>query len=417
MSERSGPEDQGSKNEEHVEMEGGGSPETRSRKREREEEHRHRERSNSSSGSDSERRDRYKRERRSPSSPQQKRRKRDDWSGGPDHGRAGQQNPRFYDDRRRKSFPPRNALPPMFNPSSKPDSYNGNKARMNEAVLYEGGMKSLHQFIELEGRSPDIEKRYEEYKQEYQRRSARNFFNEHKNDEWFRERYDPTYIEARRKEKIEFSKQQVEVFEKALQNGTLVWKIESEETKTDETDANIEEHEEMETGEKEETKEGKEEKDTGAQESTKQGSSTGGEDVEVNAVFVKAVPPTIGRRDLVQTFQSCEGYLGVALSELNLKYNSFNRFAWVIFQTKDQCLKVVDEFNGKKVKEVELALSLNRTGFVKKPVRLTPFIASLEKRIEADFENAKKLVNKLDQEKEITNPLFKNTQFDSLPSN
>eukprot|EP01112_Ceratiomyxa_fruticulosa_P007893 TRINITY_DN2055_c0_g4_i1.p1 TRINITY_DN2055_c0_g4~~TRINITY_DN2055_c0_g4_i1.p1 ORF type:complete len:1115 (-),score=317.45 TRINITY_DN2055_c0_g4_i1:61-3405(-) len=91
--------------------------------------------------------------------------------------------------------------------------------------IYEGPMKSYKAFLaflsEQEGHpvTKDQEKKYEEYRQEYRRKQGRIFFEEHKNEEWFYEKYHPTSLEKKKKEKDERAREAIKDFQEKLSSG------------------------------------------------------------------------------------------------------------------------------------------------------------------------------------------------------
>jgi len=284
----------------------------------------------------------------------------------------------------------------------------GNKGRNLTDVLFEGPLKSYKQFVELhteEGMSTEeLLKAYENYKIEHSKKQARSFFSEHKNDEWFREKYDPFYIEQKKNYKVEWAKKQLQSFEEELNQGSLKWNL-STDLASKHDDHHSEENEEGHSLEVEsEKKEGDQDKSNILSPHNR----------EYSAIFIKNVTPTIGKKHLLEFFQSFEGFVGLSLSLANPP--TFNRLAWVVYQTKDQCYYVIREVDGKKINEVELQLAMNKTLLVEKSIRLAPPFASTEHRIQSDLSHAKGLCIRFDREKDIVNPLLASSDFESLPT-
>lgn len=48
-----------------------------------------------------------------------------------------------------------------------------------------------------------LERRYDEYKSEYKKNHSRSFYYEHRNEDWFKEKYDPTILAKKRVDKLE----------------------------------------------------------------------------------------------------------------------------------------------------------------------------------------------------------------------
>lgn len=124
------------------------------------------------------------------------------------------------------TLPLRSSVTPMLTAFSAP------LAAARGGNLYEGPQRTYKQFLELQDDSitpAEAEKKYEEYTTEYRRRQLRGFFEEHKQHEWFREKYDPSYLERRRAERIEATKAALASFTRQLQDGTLEFKCEVDE--------------------------------------------------------------------------------------------------------------------------------------------------------------------------------------------
>ena len=64
------------------------------------------------------------------------------------------------------------------------------------------------------------EKKYNEYKEEYMKRMYMNFFKERKEDEWFKEKYHPKYLEKNFERQLARAKQQAESFKREVEEGS-----------------------------------------------------------------------------------------------------------------------------------------------------------------------------------------------------
>ncbi|XP_073050862.1 serrate RNA effector molecule-like [Primulina eburnea] len=86
------------------------------------------------------------------------------------------------------------------------------------------GMMSYKQFIqELEDDilPTEAERRYQEYKSEYVSTQKRAYFNAHKDEEWFKDKYHPTNLLAVIERRNELARKLAKNFHLDLQNGTL----------------------------------------------------------------------------------------------------------------------------------------------------------------------------------------------------
>jgi len=88
------------------------------------------------------------------------------------------------------------------------------KKKKNLDDTWDGPILTYKQFLETqESVSPNEgEERYEKYKTEYKKKQLEKFFNAHKEEEWFKERYEPNFLEKRRSDKIEQAKATAEKF-------------------------------------------------------------------------------------------------------------------------------------------------------------------------------------------------------------
>ncbi|KAL3699570.1 hypothetical protein R1sor_017592 [Riccia sorocarpa] len=128
--------------------------------------------------------------------------------GGDDRGRHGGSRSNFHGDwpgHGRTGF------------SDGPYSYGGPPSRRE-------GLMSYKQFIaELEDDilPAEAERRYEEYKAEFITTQKRAFFEQHKDDDWLREKYDPSRLEAVLSRRNENAKTLAKDFQTDLQAGNL----------------------------------------------------------------------------------------------------------------------------------------------------------------------------------------------------
>jgi len=131
-------------------------------------------------------------------------------------------------------------------------------------------------------------------------------------------------------------------------------------------------------------------------------------------LFIKSVPPTIGKTDLIALFGAIEGFQVLSLSE-PMKFKNFHRLGWVIYDTPEHCAKAVGELNGRRLKEFDLMLAINKPQSAEKRAKITPPVASEEARIAIDVETTMKLCEQLDKEKSITsNPLLSESGIEGL---
>jgi len=384
-------------------------------------------------------------EKRRESPPFKRRKREEDWDGREDDrgrrgGRTGRSWVSSYDEydlrererERDRELEKRDRERDPYDRPAEPinDYYSGAKSRAskgirNNAALFEGPIKTYKQFLEIQEESitpAEGEKRYEEYQNEYKRRQLRVFFNEHKNDEWFKEKYEPGYLEVKREEQIQISKQNVKSFSECLRNGTIEFNLNAGE----DTENSLREAIMKIGDEKEEKEEGtidlekSDEKD--AEENDKQNTeikpteengkslltSSQKSESESNVLFIKVIPPFISRNEILEIFKKVSGFRKLTMSE-PMRYKNYNRLGWVTLESSEACSIALREMVGKtKLKEqFELHLSINKTSLPAKLPKLTPPVASEDARIKIDLEQSKLLCMQLDKEKGIEeNPVL-----------
>ncbi|KAJ1972356.1 hypothetical protein H4R35_004723 [Dimargaris xerosporica] len=159
--------------------------------------------------------------------------------------------------------------------------------------------------------SPDeIDEKYDAYKVRFRRRLHKGFFSVHKDDDWFRERYEPTahtrLLTRLKQQKI----MRYQAFAEALTSGQL-------------DDLDLDAPLDL---------------------------AEGGEGLEVDtsvetfALVIRSIPPSITREQLEQLCSAVPGYEYVGLAEPN-PMKKFHRFGWVKFvpgTDMDQALHALD---------------------------------------------------------------------------
>jgi len=383
-------------------------------------------------------------------SPPGKRRKRDDWddnrSPSPSRGRdrddrrrsggRNQGRPSWATEERDDYFQDRENRDREQDPESV-DLFSGARTKASKNIrknssLFEGPLKSYKQFLDAQedNISPsEGEKRYEEYQNEYKRRQLRVFFNEHKQDEWFKEKYDPALLDQKRTIRLATAKQALKNFTEELHKNTIDFNLNApidmeaslrEASKVSEADQKEEEGE-LEHAPPEPAKE--EVKTEPQPEAMKSDDNGKSEPVvakvetadNANVLFIKLIPVFISRAEIMEILHNVPGFKKLMISEPN-KYKNFSRLGWVAFDSAEACNNALRDLQGKtKIKDFELHLSLNKNPDVRKlPKKLTPPVAAEEARIKIDLEQSKLLCMQLDKEKEIENPILNNPANSSL---
>lgn len=269
--------------------------------------------------------------------------------------------------------------------------------------IFNGSLKNLKQFAEFQSEDisqSELEKRYQEYQEEYKKRQNKIFFEDHKNEEWFKEKYEPSYLEKKRIQRIEKSIQAFKSFGQEISTGKT-WSF-------DATD-NVEEVEQDRDGGEKELTEGDrkpstpQEQEIAVNKTDSKGIFTTAQSNRAESsstLFIKTVPPSCGRSDLLHVLETTEGFVSLTLSEA-YPYKNFHRVGWVTYNTPEHCAKAVGYLNGRKFKDFELMVKINKSS--EERVKITPPVAGEEARFKIDLEMTLKLITQMDMEKGIQN--------------
>jgi len=85
-------------------------------------------------------------------------------------------------------------------------------------------LKTYQQFLQYQEESiapAETQRRYEDYKKDFNKKHSHTFFIEHKDSEWFKEKYSTESMLKRREKKIERATKMVDIFSKEFTEGTL----------------------------------------------------------------------------------------------------------------------------------------------------------------------------------------------------
>ncbi|CAG8648310.1 10569_t:CDS:10 [Cetraspora pellucida] len=217
----------------------------------------------------------------------------------------------------------------------------------------------------------DLHKKYNDYKEAFGIKQLKTFFEAHKKEEWFLEKYHPKYMEPRIAATKELKKKNYQNFITDLKRGLLdniVNDVEEnkEDTKTDESTADKTE-----------------------------------QDEDANRLFIKSVSPNISRQKIEEMCKEIPGFKYLALSEPNPQ-KKFHRLGWIVFEEGSDMDAAYEKLNEQKIDEFVfyLARHKNQTGPVRN--RTTPDAANTLERLKKDLEMAIKLSEKLDKDVDNT---------------
>lgn len=114
-------------------------------------------------------------------------------------------------------------------------------------------------------------------------------------------------------------------------------------------------------------------------------------------LYLKAIPVKISRWEVLEKVKHTPGFVSLSLSE-PLKSQEFVRYAWVSYDSEDNCAKAKLLLEDAKINSFRLAPIKSQSA--KKTARITPPL--VEGREKIDLELSRKLIELLDVEKEIT---------------
>ncbi|KAI9295272.1 hypothetical protein K502DRAFT_365125 [Neoconidiobolus thromboides FSU 785] len=241
----------------------------------------------------------------------------------------------------------------------------------------------------------NIKKRYEEYKDQYSVLQYKYFFEEHKNEPWFQEKYHPDYLkEYKQKLKLERMKA-YEKFTTDLKEGVYD-DICFDVPKAALPDISLELSVKKEVKEEEEGP--KLEKKEDGEEETKKEEVVGEIREENNddkidiedlpALFIKSIPPSISKAQILEVCKKADGFRYLMLGEPNM-LKRFHRIGWVFFEMGtdlDKALEAVDKTN---VDEFTLYFGKH---LQKSSLRTANEISNTARRISIDSLQVQKLV-------------------------
>ncbi|RHZ57035.1 hypothetical protein Glove_395g48 [Diversispora epigaea] len=222
----------------------------------------------------------------------------------------------------------------------------------------------------------DLHKRYNDYKEVFAIKQLKSFFEVHKKEEWFLEKYHPKFMEPRVIATKELKKKNYQQFVADMKKGlfdNIVNDVVEESIVKDEIKIEVIKTEETTTAEKNDV------------------------DEDANRLFIKSVSPSIARQKIEDMCKEIPGFKYLALSEPNPQ-KKFHRLGWIVFEEGTDMDDAYEKLNEQKIDEFVfyLARHKNQTGPVRN--RTTPDIANSSDRLKKDLASAIKLVEKLDKD-------------------
>lgn len=273
---------------------------------------------------------------------------------------------------------------------------------------------------------------YEEYKNEYNTYHSRTFFNQHKDEEWFKDKYDPQRIKVWYPIKVEKAKQDAEKFFNDFSDGNIKISFNADENEIlvpdsarnqeqdskGENEINVNENDINNETEESPVNQSTQNNDNNNVEATEPKEENATErdetDIEENkddeaspTLFIKTISPQCSRQDLYDTLSKVESGTIVKLVISDPSPNkNWHRIGWVTYSSVDASKEALEKLSGTKMDNFELNLIYHKEKPGDKKAKITPSIASQPDRISHDLSQIKTLIQLMDSEKGIKNNLL-----------
>ncbi|KAJ1560295.1 hypothetical protein HK405_007593 [Cladochytrium tenue] len=235
----------------------------------------------------------------------------------------------------------------------------------------------------------ELRKQYQTYKENYNSKTLTAFFEEHKASEWFREKYHPVESQSLRSEINSRKKEAYPAFLAELNEGRFDTICFDESAKL--PDASLPALPEQPTPSS--VEDAKTKLDGQAQEGNPKGTLP--PPISVHGLFIRSVPPTMKRQQILEVCKSFDGFTHLALSDPRPD-KKFYRIGWLAFNPDVVLEKAQAELDGKKIDD--FILSLTPHMHQSQRTRIIPAEFNVESRLEVDLANARRLAKALDIE-------------------
>ncbi|KAI9278683.1 hypothetical protein BDA99DRAFT_13548 [Phascolomyces articulosus] len=256
-------------------------------------------------------------------------------------------------------------------------------------------LRSVHSRSQFD--EDELKKRYQQYKEKVIARQLSTFFNNNKDKQWFQEKYHPKIAKDRIDDMKRRRMEYLEEFKKNLENGKYDDVNYDAKSSTEQGSGNNN-NEDTSAAVTAATDE-KEKEDDNPEENT-----TTGEDTDMSAkeyadhLIIKTVPPTIARQKIIEMCSDVEGFEYVVLSEPSPN-KKFHRIGWIHFKQGTDMQKAFDELDSQKIDDFVFHLAMNyKNRYQSRTSKITYEIASVNKRLEKDIDQAKQLAKRLESE-------------------
>ena len=193
--------------------------------------------------------------------------------------------------------------------------------------------------------------KYGEYKLEFQRQQLNEFFVHHKEYEWFRVKYHPTEMEARKADLRKMVQRRLQVFSQ-LVTDDLMENVRLEDTCQDKLQELMDKFVVLLEGGTEQDYEDIISKENNTEGSVKQLHKT-------TSIFLNNLHPNIKKKELEAAVQKFPGFIRLVLSEPD-QNNKFTRKCWVTFERDAKIREICFGLNNVKIREHDLKPVVNK---------------------------------------------------------
>ena len=271
----------------------------------------------------------------------------------------------------------------------------------------------------------DYKKLYEEYKANHEHKNSEEFFNYHKNDEWFLEKYNPyDYNQFNYKERNEMCQEKAKIFFGKLENKSEIMNVEENDNNlTQKLNFNYifdlkPEYEYNKSFKLLYTKVDKEnnkllerERDFNnipyskgiiQKDLEEDGSPYYFYDPNYLTLFsLNGLQKDIQIMPKLNLYKKQPGFISISLTEPDRK-NDYKRNFWLLFNSEDNCIKALDNLNAHKSEELIKSETKMNPNYNR--VKVTPPL--FDERLDDDLLGSYKIINILDTYRQILkNPL------------
>jgi len=265
--------------------------------------------------------------------------------------------------------------------------------RREEYDNYQPVMMTFKAFLSTQDDSITDEEalhKYGEYKLEFQRQQLNEFFVSHKDDEWFKMKYQPAMKGQRSVEMKEMLQKRLNVFS-TLVNDEFMNDVALDETNQDKLVELMDTVVIL-------LEEGSEEdiadmiaNDNNNEEPKKQLHKT-------SSIFLSNLHPSINKQEIESLAKKFPGYMRLALSEPD-QNNKFTRKCWLTFERNAKIREICFGLNNMKIREHDLKPVVNKD--LSKRIRTVDWPSTDSKVMELSIATCENLIKVLDKKWEI----------------